>query len=874
MNRFIRHPIRATLALAIIACLPASPVMAQSAPAPAADARANFTIAAGDLAGALDQFSTQTGIQFVYAPGLTAGKQVEALSGRLTWQAALERLLRGSGLVYEEVGTKMVVIRKGPDDRAKPDPRPAVEATSASAAETPLVANLQAVTVTGTRIRGGVTASPTITIDSQQIKQEGFTDLGELIRSIPQNFSGGQNPGVASGNNGNIANQNITGASALNLRGLGPDATLTLLNGRRLTYEGFVQAVDISAIPIEAVDRIEIIPDGASAIYGSDAVAGVANVILKRDFDGVTVGARYGEATSGGLSSRVYTVTAGTSWSSGGLIATYKESSKDSIFADQRGYTQAMDDPTTLYGGGDMRSGLVSGYQLIGDAVRLQLDALRTDRKHSLFSAYQGYYNQDDSDTSVSQVSPTVEFSLPADWAITLGGVYGKDENIYRSYYGGGGVLDLQATGCYCNKNHSYEIGAEGPLFTLGGGGARLATGVGSRAVEFYEGGWSSRQGGKEQSNYGYIELNLPFIGPTSEAKGAHRLEFSAALRSEDYDNFGRVTTPKLGLIYDPSASFTFKATWGKSFKAPTLIQRYQGKYAYLWGANQLGGTGYPDGATVLMSYGGNADLNPERARTWTVSLAFHPEVLLGLDAEITWFDIDYTERVEVPTINFSQALNDPNFAQFIQYSPTPDQQADLLAVYNKAFYNFAGVDYDASKVVALAFDQYTNAARQRVKGVDLSGSYRIDIGGDGLTLRGAATWLESSQQNSVGQSAFDLAGTIFNPAKIKSRLGAVWTRGGFAISGFANYVGGVTSRLGESAEKTASFTTFDAMVSYSTGELGGILSGMEFVLSADNLLNRNPPLYKTSALTFVPYDSTNYSAIGRYLSLSVSKHW
>src|SRR5690606_404365 len=108
-------------------------------------------------------------------------------------------------------------------------------------------------------------------------------------RSIPQNFAGGQNPGVALGSGNNT---NLTGGSAFNLRGLGPDATLTLLNGRRLSYGGFQQAVDASLVPVAALKQIEIITDGASALYGSDAVAGVANIILKRDFDGLTMAGR------------------------------------------------------------------------------------------------------------------------------------------------------------------------------------------------------------------------------------------------------------------------------------------------------------------------------------------------------------------------------------------------------------------------------------------------------------------------------------------------------------------------------------------------------------------------------------------------------
>src|SRR5690606_8001658 len=111
-------------------------------------------------------------------------------------------------------------------------------------------------------------------------------------------------PGIAAGSGSN--NQNITGGSALNLRGLGVDATLTLLNGRRLSYGGFAQAVDLSIIPVAAVSRIEILTDGASALYGTDAVAGVANVILNRDFEGVNAATRYGFATDGGGNERQF----------------------------------------------------------------------------------------------------------------------------------------------------------------------------------------------------------------------------------------------------------------------------------------------------------------------------------------------------------------------------------------------------------------------------------------------------------------------------------------------------------------------------------------------------------------------------------------
>jgi iron complex outermembrane recepter protein len=741
----------------------------------------------------------------------------------------------------------------------------------------PAATNLQTVTVTGTRIRGGSTPSPVITIGSEQIQQEGFTDLGEVIRSVPQNFTGGQNPGVA-GATGGFGNQNFTGGSALNLRGLGADASLTLLNGRRLAYDGFSQAVDISAIPVEAVERLEIVPDGASAIYGSDAVGGVANVILKRDFDGVTVGARYGGATGGGLATREYTATAGTTWASGGLIATLRDADAGPIYARQRSYTKYLSDPYTIYNGGDSRSGLVSVRQSMGDVAELRLDALGTKRDMTGDTPIRtGSYYRYTPDTSIGLVSPSIEFFLRNDWSITLGGTYGKDDTVdeYHVVSAAGNRLDTQTW--YRNKSRSWEIGAEGPLFPVGEGEARLAVGTGSRTNEFrvVPKVSGSPYGGDERARFAYAELDVPFVSPSSGVPGVHRLEFSAAMRGEDYASFGRVATPKFGVIYDPAADLTLKASWGKSFKAPLLYQRYADKTVYLWSASMVGAGGSPADATALMSVGGNRDLQAERARTWNASLALHPEALPGLEAELTWFDIDYMDRVANPVI-YQQALSDPAYADsdFVDRSPTPERIQEFFAVYGDAFYNYSGRVYDPSKVVAIIRDEYVNAARQRIKGLDLSGSYRFGLGSGQLTVRGSASWLDSAQTTSVGQPKQTLAGTVFNPAKLKGRVGAVWVSEGFSASGFVNYTGGVTNRLPTVTQKTASFTTVDTTLNYGIGKRAGALSGLTLGLSVQNLLNRMPPLYTALYATYVPYDATNYSAIGRFVSVSVSKHW
>lgn len=734
--------------------------------------------------------------------------------------------------------------------------------------------DLEAVTVTGTRIRGGSTPSPVITIGSERIRQEGFTDLGEVVRSLPQNFKGGQNPGVIGVASG-VANQNLTGGSSLNLRGLGPDASLTLLNGRRLAYDGFSQAVDISAIPVEAVERLEIIPDGASAIYGSDAVGGVANVILKRDFDGVAMGARYGGATDGGLTTREYTVTAGTAWADGGFIATFQDVRSDPIHARQRSYTRHLVEPYTIYGASDSRSGLASAYQSLGDMAELRLDLLKTKREMRRYAPQGNAYYRYTPETSITLVSPGVAFYLGNDWSLTIGGAFGKDENVDERYLVSAAGTRLVTQTCYCNESSSYEVGAEGPLFAVGGGDARLAIGAGSRRdeLEYRPNVTGKPSAGQERANFGYAELNLPLVSPASDLVGIHRFEVSAAVRGEDYASFGRVTTPKFGVIYDPNADVTFKASWGKSFKAPTLMQRQQDKTAYLWSALAVGGKGSAADATALMSYGGNADLQAERARTWTASLAMHPVALPGLEAELTWFDIDYIERVAEP-VNYLHALSDPAYADFVDFSPSREQIDSLLAVYNSAFYNLSGAAYNPDKVMAIIRNQYANVARQRIRGLDLSGLYRVDFGGGQLTLRGSASWLDSVQKTSAGQPDISLAGTIFNPAKVNSRLGATWTSGGLNVSGFANYISGVTNQVAGQADKTASFTTLDTTLSYEFGSGYGAGSGLSLGVSVQNLLNRAPPLHVPAVATYVPYDATNYSAIGRFVSVSVSKHW
>lgn len=154
---------------------------------------------------------------------------------------------------------------------------------------------LERVEVTGSNIKRTDTegVAPVQVITREDIVRSGKATIAEVLRQLPINTGGSFNE--------QAANSFAPGAAGISLRGLGQKATLVLLNGRRTANYGFAQNlqdgfVDLNSIPTAAVERVEIVKDGASAIYGSDAIAGVVNIILRKDFQGVEINAGGGRS--------------------------------------------------------------------------------------------------------------------------------------------------------------------------------------------------------------------------------------------------------------------------------------------------------------------------------------------------------------------------------------------------------------------------------------------------------------------------------------------------------------------------------------------------------------------------------------------------
>jgi iron complex outermembrane receptor protein len=860
MRKAIGSKLKRNTALAAVA------LFAHGVPAYAQTITVTFDIPAQDLGGALKAFARASRQQLSFDAGSVRGKRSLSLRGAFTPAEALAKLLSGSGLVAQSGRSGVILIRPA-----------ASSASDDGSHNSELAAAEPAIVVTGTHIRNAAIASPMLRIDNQQMREAGQRDLGEVIRDIPSNYSGGQNPG-ARFQAGTTANTNSSGSSALNLRGLGPDATLTLLNGRRLPYDGTAQAIDVSAIPIDAVREIQIVPDGASALYGSDAVAGVANVILRSDYDGLATSARIGTATEGGGFLNQYEAVGGKRWGSGGMLVALQFDHQNAVRSDQRDYTRYVVSPNTLLDAHKHFSALATAHQDITNSLTFSIDALYSWR-HSDGAEYSdpGFAATTRFTNENYSFSPTLAWRLAGDWTATLNGSFGRNDTHRFDDY-----ID-EATGenyggeiFYRNYAYGGELDLEGRLFSLPGGDVRLAAGGGYRFSHLHAFSPTRNYGNGGIGNYyGFGELSVPLVSDANAMPLLRQLSISAALRHEEYDRFGGVTTPKLGLVYAPAPDLDLKLSWGRSFKAPTLSNQYTPYSANLQQAAAFGGGAYPAGSTVLITGGGNPDLGPERARTWSATLDLHPRAVAGLNLSATYFDVDYTDRVTQPVSNGALgALTNPAVQEFIDYAPSPALLAALIARTPTGLRNSAGAPFDPAKVVAVINNNLVNASSQRIHGVDLGGTYRIPIASGDIILSGQGSWLTSSQRNTSSLPSFDLAGTNFNPPHFRARGGATGHFGSFTTAFFANYIGSVLDTNAGPPAKGDNMVTLDLTLMWKAPATTGLLKGFELGVYVQNLANAKPPYLAPFSNTTVNYDSTNYSPLGRFVSLSLRKAW
>ncbi len=208
---------------------------------------------------------------------------------------------------------------------------------------------LEELVVTGSRVRGEAPVGSTVTtIGREDIATSSQVTVDRLIQQVPQVFDLGvsENSRAQPGGNGNIVY-----ANSINLRGIGANATLTLVDGHRVTSN--TRTVSPSVIPSLGLERVEIIADGASAIYGSDAIAGVVNLIPRRNLNGGEVMGHYGRSSDGDFDEWQTGFALGKVWDSGQVMVAYEHVYRSNLSGDDRSFFHS---DQTAFGGKDYRT--------------------------------------------------------------------------------------------------------------------------------------------------------------------------------------------------------------------------------------------------------------------------------------------------------------------------------------------------------------------------------------------------------------------------------------------------------------------------------------------------------------------------------------
>jgi iron complex outermembrane recepter protein len=946
----------------------------------AAESAKHFNLPAQDLGSALLEFGRQSGMQILY--GYDSSESIDSIRtgsviGEFTVHEALTRMLEGTGRQFRFTAPAKIAVFRVTTSR-QPDAVPSAQ---------PRLAPIDEVHVTGSRLRGALdVVSPTVILPNRELRRGTFATVQDSLYVLPLNsLSGPREDWPTAGNTGFGA--------GINLRHLGTGATLVLVNGHRQPASGEQAAfVDVSSVPWSAVDRIEIVPDGSSALYGSDAIAGVVNIVMREHLDGAESHARF--TSAGGADELQASQLIGKRWTSGHALFTYQYSERASLAAADRSYAANADkrplggtDHRTYYAGNIIDPATLqpalgipaTGVRTVSDysaAINLaneyeQAQLLPEREAHNVFFTItqslgerwsvraDGRYGV--RDTSLQSLPATGILSVPEsnpfyvdpfpgrsspgalvaynflqdfgpltyvsttrmsigvvsataslghDWQLALSHAYGREElrtsianlpnqaallaalnqaDPARAFnpFGRTGpdviasIRDKHFISALSGITTTSAI-ASGTLGPTSAGPVRLAVGAEYRRETF-----DSRRSGESNllrpegttiANQRYVgsafaEASVPLIGNPRDSHAAPRLEFSAAGRFEKYSDFGHTFNPRLGIKWAPFDAVKLRASWGRSFRAPTLLDR--GTSNNVSGITSLADPKSASGWSVVLGLQGNdPDMQEETATTWTAGLDFVPIAVPGLKLSLTYFDVDYEDRIAIPARNepFEILLHEEQWAAVINRHPT---QAQIDAICQRA--DFVGPGSCAEAGPSIIIDgRKTNLSETRMRGLDadIGRKWESRIGSLNLQLMGSYI-VEFGQRTSATTSIVDVLNTVHNPPALKVRALGGWSQDRTAASGFGasaaiNYTRGFRDTQSAVTRKVRPWTTVDLQLSYRSPATSGWPAGMDLMLNAVNVSNTPPPFVDRPD----GYDFANAQPIGRTISLEVRKSW
>lgn len=854
------------------------------AAAPSAQAQPreySFDIRAGALSDALRTFGQTTRQQLVFTEALTGGKRAPALQGRLSGDAALAQLLAGSGLVAERTASGGLVVRRA--EGAGPQ----VSAAGPAAAEPTDVSEL---TVTGSNIRGLKNpTSPVSLFDAAAIADTGATTVQDFLRSLPQNFNGGGAGASQDGTLGGGQNRNANNeaASGVNLRGLGNKATLVLLDGHRMAPSAFGAFVDISAIPLAALQRIDVLTDGASSVYGADAVGGVVNLILRKDFDGAESAVRVGAVTDGGYRQQTVSQLVGKTWSGGGVLANLQYEHQKRLSATERSFTADVPRHTDILPTYDKLTAVVSAHQDLGAHLTVYGDALLGQtllwRKTTSGPTTVDYGKVR---TEGRNLHGGLRYTL-GDWRAELSGTLSSQvlwrRALVQSPPRAGyrlGDIGLKNT----QDVSSLDVNVDGGLFDLPGGPLKLAVGGGYREETFasvlpYSTAANRRRAVDRTVRSAYAELAAPLVGEANARPLVQALDLSAAVRYDRYSAFGGTTNPKVGLRWEPVEGLALRAAWGTSFRAPAadeLLNQTQGILLASLPFTAPSGVGT---VPAFIQQGQSPGLGPEDAETLSFGVDWKSRRWPGARLQLNYYDIDYRNRIVTPTFDTTALARPGIYGALISTFANDAEAQAYVRAHVAAGGQFLNLANTAGAGVRYLYRANTiNAALVHQNGLDGSVGYAFTRGADRYDLGVDASYiLNITSRLAAGSDPQDVLNNLGEPNRLRVRGHAGWSRGAWRVNAAVNHVGPYHNSFTLPAGEVKAWTTADLVIAYrSEAPATAATHGLSVALAVINAFDAKPPYVATAGTmtTGVHYDAANADARGRYVTLEVRKSW
>jgi iron complex outermembrane recepter protein len=790
----------------------------------------------------------------------------------------------------------------------------AADAPAAGAADADTGAVTEVV-VTGTRQSGLAVAespSPIIVLSGDELRKAGATDLMTTLSTVVPSF-------VTQAFGGDMANQ----TKQAKLRGLSPNHVLILVDGKRRHGTANLEVLsgafqggagpDLNFIPLDAIDHIEVLTEGAAAQYGSDAIAGVINIILKKDSSGGVVKATYGGYMDGGggtgdgsahfgfapTDNGFFNVTAEVSHHAhsnrGGIdprtindVGTYPNSNMKLV----AGY------PGLNLIQGDAHVNLTvitfnSGFEL-GNGVEFYSFGTWGDKKADSYENYRlpgrisytnattglktymypyGFNPEEAIGETDYQITAGLKGTV-ADWNWDLATGYGNDSmDLYtlhsgnRSLYADTGASPVDF---YDGKfvatqwvstldiNRNFDIGMAGPLNFAFGGEARRDT------YAIYAGDAASYYGGGAQSFPGFSPLDA---GTHSRKNYAGYIDFAGqpidglrldlAGRYEHFSDFGNTGIGKFTARYDFTPAFALRGTASTGFRAPTLAEEY---YTTV---NVGPNTSYiqlPPNSVASSLIGLNG-LKPEKSRNYSAGIVLRPveKLLATLDV----YQIEVRDRIVG-----SGTLYDTIRGTLVSQ-----------AVMNAALASGASIDQVATAGVNL----FANGIDTRTRGADLTVTYTSDYAFGHVDWSVGATYNETTVTKALtalplvpGQSLFDaraLSDLTDASPKFVANLGMLWTYDRLSVNLREQIYGPSSEWQSDGGDTLGSTITY-----YNTRigttplthlEVGyEVAKGLKLSAGALNLFNRYPHTINSN-LRAAQFKADDNGAVDLYPSFS-----